>query len=84
MDTVFRVRYRASLPDPPRRALFVEDQEGMLYLFSNGTLQMRVNPLTWWPRISAMLQGTPYHFAPVESDRLFSLETLPSFEETTG
>jgi hypothetical protein len=84
MDTVYRVRYRASLPDPPGRALFVEDQEGMLYLFSAGTLQLRLNPLTWWPRISTMLQGTQYHVAPVESDRLFSLETLPSFEDGNG
>ncbi len=53
MDTTFRVRYLARQADSNASALFVEDGDGALYLFSGGNLQLRFDPSNGWQRVRA-------------------------------
>lgn len=80
MDESFRIRYRARHANGTSGALVVEDPEGMLYLFSGGHLQMRLNPLTGWQRVSAYLSRARYTVQPVAGDDRHPLEALPAFE----
>lgn len=84
MDTAYRVRYQAHPPQSDRQSLFIEDTEGMLYLFSGGRLQCRLDPQVWWPRISAFMDRAHYAYSPVENDNLYSLDSLRCFDRAAS
>ncbi len=76
MDTTFRVRYLARQADSNASALFVEDGDGALYLFSGGNLQLRFDPSNGWQRVRAYFARARYCLQPVESDDRHPLEAL--------
>ncbi len=76
MDTTFRVRYLARQADSNASALFVEDGDGALYLFSGGNLQLRFDPSNGWQRVRAYFARARYTWQPVESDDRHPLEAL--------
>ena len=80
MDTAFRLRYRVQQADGTRRALVLEDPEGIFYLFSGGRLQVRLGPFSAWQRVSRSLSRARYAWQVVEGGVLHSLEALPLLE----
>lgn len=76
MEMGFRVRYHARRPDGTDGAMFVEDDNGTLYLFSGGQLQARLNALTGWRRLHLYLARARYAWYSVESDDRHPLEAL--------
>src|SRR5689334_4159761 len=76
MDTAFRIRYRAFDTDGASAALVVEDDAGLLYLFSGGKLQMWFHPRVGWPRLRAALARTCYQWETCDSDVFLSLAAL--------
>lgn len=80
MDATYRVRYRVHQADGAGSAMVVEDTTGVLYLFSNGALQVRLNSLATWQRVSASLARARYGWQPIEGDGLHPLDELPALE----
>jgi hypothetical protein len=84
MSRDFRIRYRAHHTDGSGGALVVEDPQGLLYLFSGGQLQLRLDPSTGWQRVNTYLLRAHYTWQRVEDDELHPLETLPALERPPG
>lgn len=80
MDTAFRLRYRVQQVDGTRRAIVLEDPQGVLYLFSGGRLQVRLGSSGAWRRVGESLSRARYAWWPVESGALYPLEALPLLE----
>ena len=81
MDTTFRIRYRAYNAAGASSALVVEDREGVVYLFSGGRLQLRLNPLTGWQRMNGYMERAHYSVQPIDNGDFHSLETLSTLEQ---
>lgn len=80
MDVAFRIRYRVQQVDGTRRAIVLEDPQGVLYLFSGGRLQVRLNSPGAWRRVGESLSRARYAWRSVESGALYPLEALPLLE----
>lgn len=76
MAAIFRIRYRVHQTDGTRSAMVIEDSQGILYLFSNGQLQVRLNSLSTWQRISKSLSRARYAWQPVDDGDPIPLEAL--------
>ena len=76
MEMDFRVRYHARPLDGSDSAMFVEDGNGTLYLFSGGKLQARLNSLTGSGRIETYLARARYAWYSVDSDDRHPFEAL--------
>ena len=76
MEMGFRVWYHARRLDGSDGAMFVEDGNGTLYLFSGGQLQARLNSLTGWQRVNAYLARARYAWYSVDSDDRHPFEAL--------
>jgi hypothetical protein len=79
MDTVFRVRYRATHANGAGAALLVEDRCGSLYLFSDGQLQLRFDPESWSERVDTILARARSPWLPVEGNTQLPLASLPTY-----
>ncbi len=80
MDATFRVRYQARQADGRSNALFVEDGDGALYLFSGGKLQLRFDPMNGWHRLRTYFAHAQYSWRAVEGDDRHPLEALRTLD----
>lgn len=76
MEMGFRIRYHARQLDGADGAMFVEDGNGALYLFSGGHLQARLGTPTSLGQIETYLSRARYAWFSVDSDDRHPLEAL--------